>query len=234
MVMAAIETPEIVGLVAAFVSIFLAAFAIFQATIFFRWSDQASKETTGAARDIAASVEKLEKLFDTFYRDTFGLVKDQFTDYREIWRSSPTREQVEKMAEGSLEQLKQEMRAEIERITVETAGEPKDVETLRAELQDLLDRTIDKTRNVDIEVQVVALKPLIKKRIEEMEARGISELKWGEFAEPFPSGGGIRKALWKAFKELGEAGEVEYTMHPEPGPNQATPGANKVVRFNFN
>lgn len=233
MLTATIATAEVFGLVAATASIVLAAVAITQAAVFFRWSDKASKETTQASRDIAASVSKLEKLFDTFYRDTFSLVKDQFTDYREGSRSGPSREEIEKTAEENLDRLKLEMKEEIARITARDSGKEKSAETIQAELQGLIDRTIDRSRNVDIEAQVVALKPIVVKRVEEMEARGKSEMTWSDFAEPFKSGHGVRRALWSAFKELAAAGEIEYTMEPEPGPNQKTPGADKIVRFNF-
>lgn len=233
MVTGSIATAEVFGIVAATASIVLAGVAIAQATVFYRWSDKASKETSKASSDIAASVAKLEKLFDTFYRDTFTLVKDQFTDYREISRAGPTREEIEQQADENLAHLKEEMKEEIARITGSGAGKAKSVEALQAELQSLIDRTIDKSRTVDFEAQVAVLKPIVLKRVEEMEARGKSEMKWSEFREPFKAGGGVRRAVWSAFKELAAEGEFEYSMEPEPDPSQQTPGAEKTLRFNF-
>lgn len=77
----------IIGFVATIASLVLAIGAIWLSVIFYKMSNEASKETTKAAKDIQASVERLEKIFDKLYSDTFSMMKDTVTDMRQhIWK----------------------------------------------------------------------------------------------------------------------------------------------------
>jgi len=77
---------DIIAFIASIASLILAVVAIWLSVFFFRLSDEASKATTGAAKGIAASVDRLEKLFDKLYSDTFSMMKDTVTDMRNhIW-----------------------------------------------------------------------------------------------------------------------------------------------------
>jgi len=111
--------------------------------------------------------------------------------------------------------------------------DPPDAEQLDAELRKLIKEKVDTSGNTSLDALVAAVKPLIKMRSDYMHATGGGETTWGEFAEPFPSGGGTRRAIFSAIKELRDEGIVDYRMDPEPGPNQQTPGADRRVRFNF-
>lgn len=70
------STFDIISFIASIASLILAVGAIWLSVVFFRMSDAASKATTEAAKDIAASVERLEKLFDKLYSDTFSMMRD--------------------------------------------------------------------------------------------------------------------------------------------------------------
>lgn len=74
------------------------------------------------------------------------------------------------------------------------------------------------------------VKPALLKRIAELRDGGQTTLTWPELVEPFPSGGGVRIALQEAFRELRSSGEIQCTMEPEPGPNQAL-GPDKTIRL---
>jgi len=77
----------IVGFIATIASLVLAVGAIWLSFVFYKMSNEASKETTKAAKDIQASVERLEKIFDKLYSDTFSMMKDTVTDMRQhIWK----------------------------------------------------------------------------------------------------------------------------------------------------
>lgn len=77
----------IVGFIATIASLVLAIGAIWLSFVFYKMSNDASKETTKAAKDIQSSVERLEKIFDKLYSDTFSMMKDTVTDMRHhIWR----------------------------------------------------------------------------------------------------------------------------------------------------
>lgn len=77
----------IVGFIATIASLVLAIGAIWLSFVFYKMSNDASKETTKAAKDIQSSVERLEKIFDKLYSDTFSMMKDTVTDMRHhIWK----------------------------------------------------------------------------------------------------------------------------------------------------
>jgi hypothetical protein len=111
--------------------------------------------------------------------------------------------------------------------------DPPDAEKLDAELRKLIKETVDTSGNTKFDALVVAVKPLMKMRFDYMHVTGENEMTWGEFAEPFPSGGGARRAIFSAIKELRDEGVVDYTMDPEPGAGQQTPGGDRLIRLNF-
>ncbi|PLM42491.1 hypothetical protein, partial [Klebsiella pneumoniae] len=80
----------IIGFIATIASLVLAIGAIWLSFIFYQMSNEASKETTKAAKDIQASVERLEKIFDKLYSDTFSMMRETVTDMRHhIWKKPP-------------------------------------------------------------------------------------------------------------------------------------------------
>ncbi|MBE7565368.1 hypothetical protein HER14_02820 [Acidithiobacillus thiooxidans] len=82
---------DIISFIASIASLILAIGAILLSVVFFKMSDAASKATTEAAKGIAASVERLENLFDKLYTDTFSMMRDTVTDMRKhIWNNPHT------------------------------------------------------------------------------------------------------------------------------------------------
>lgn len=80
--------------------------------------------------------------------------------------------------------------------------------------------------------KVALIKPLVRIRVEDLKARNKETVKWPQFIEPFPSGGGVHNALTQAFKEMRANDEIKCTVSPEPKPNQGF-GAGKDIRFDF-
>jgi len=74
------------------------------------------------------------------------------------------------------------------------------------------------------------LKPYVLKRVAELREEGKTTFKWPQIVSAFPSGGGVRNALPKAFRDLRENGDISCTVDPEPGPNQGF-GGGKVIRL---
>ena len=86
---------ELFSLISSIASLILAIGAIWLSIVFFKMSDAASKATTEAAKGIGASVERLEKLFDKLYSDTFSMMRDTVSDMRKhIW-NNPNEEKLE-------------------------------------------------------------------------------------------------------------------------------------------
>ena len=90
-----ISAIEIFSLISSIASLILAIVAIWLSIVFFKMSDAASKATTEAAKGIGASVDRLEKLFDKLYSDTFSMMRDTVSDMRKhIW-NNPSEEKTE-------------------------------------------------------------------------------------------------------------------------------------------
>jgi len=110
---------EVAALIASFVSVGLGIMAIWLSVTFYKMSSQLSKSTRESAKGIGASVERLEKLFDKLYSDTFSMMKDTVSDMRKhIWpevtgTDKNITEETEEIAEEKLDTLKKEMGVEI-------------------------------------------------------------------------------------------------------------------------
>ncbi len=110
--------------------------------------------------------------------------------------------------------------------------DPPNAERLNAELRTLI-RQIDTSGNTAFDDLVAQVKPLMKMRVDAMRAGHMANMTWGEFTEPFPSGGGSRRAIYSAVKQLRDEGEIDYAMDPEPASGEKTPGPNRAMRLNF-
>ena len=78
---------DVISLISSIASLVLAVVAIWLSIVFYKLSAAASESTTDAAKGIASSVERLEKLFDKLYSDTFSMMRETVTDMRKhIWR----------------------------------------------------------------------------------------------------------------------------------------------------
>lgn len=99
------------------------------------------------------------------------------------------------------------------------------------ELHELMDSTVAEVKTAsDMDEKVTLIKPLLRKRLEDLRERGQKTLTWPELIEPFPSGGGVRNALTQAFRDFRQTGEISCTVEPEPGPNEGF-GSGKVIHL---
>jgi hypothetical protein len=237
---AAINTVEAIGLVSSMVSIALAVFAIWQAMVFYRWSDTASKEAAYSARDMRASVVRIEKLFDTFYSDTFGLMKDTYADFRKhTWPTQAKtdggkemRDAAERVASEKIEGLKQELRKDIEKLSARGESTEEVVESMRRDVTNLIDRAIDESRQVNQEAEADVIRPAVEKRITELKRRGQSRIEAFKFARPFLEDEQLEPAFEELYK-LRDEGEASFTINPEPDTSWPIPTARAEIRFEF-
>lgn len=230
MLFAALEAPEIASLIAAIVSISLAVFAIWQAKTFYEWSDVARKEASDSASGIQSSVERIEKIFDTFYKDNFGLMRQTL---EKQWSDSPETEgEAERVADEKVAALKEELRTEIDELTQRGASTHEALTGVRRDLGSLLDRAVDQSRQLDMDAQRETLRPIVASRINEMREQGTNVILWPEFAKPFPRGGGLLKSAYAEFRQLRDDGEVKFSLEPEPPPEKDLPG-KVTIHFDF-
>lgn len=135
----------IIGFIATIASLVLAVGAIWLSFIFYKMSNEASKETTKAAKDIQASVERLEKIFDKLYSDTFSMMRDTVTDMRQhIWKKPHTGSSDDIINnEEKINNLKNSISQEIICIIDEKLKSNGDNETKIKELEDKIKKALE-------------------------------------------------------------------------------------------
>lgn len=73
-----IDIFDVLSLLSASASIILAVIAIILSILFYRWSEQSNKDSHRLSIEIEYNTKKIETLFDRFYSDTFGLMKNNY------------------------------------------------------------------------------------------------------------------------------------------------------------
>ena len=156
---------ELLALVASIASLILAVGAIWLSIVFYKMSDSASKVTTKAASDIDASVQKLEKLFDKLYSDTFSMVKDTVSDMRKhIWSGEDSinqkgdnknniLEEAERKAEEKVQNIKSVFDTKLTEILRKQEIADNKVSGLSNELESLLENAIQTSSMVESEAR---------------------------------------------------------------------------------
>ena len=133
---------ELISLIASIASLILAIGAIWLSIVFFRMSNEASKATTEAAKGIDASVQRLEKLFDKLYSDTFSMMKDTVTDMRKhIW-NKPELENKEVS-----EELREEIKNQVLSALNDQSSSGVDKEEIAKKLESAFEEILVKARN---------------------------------------------------------------------------------------
>lgn len=149
---------QLASFVASGASVILAILAIWLSVVFFRMSNQASQNTNDAAKGIASSVERLEKLFDTLYSDTFSMMRDTVSDMRKhVWPSTEdgsarmiASDEVEHRADQKIAALKETLDAQINEVL---QRQQTDTNSLRNDMEALMDRAINSSRKAEIEAR---------------------------------------------------------------------------------
>lgn len=148
---AAMSGIELISLVASIASLILAVGAIWLSIVFFRMSTQASQATTEAAKGIDASVQRLEKLFDKLYSDTFSMMKDTVTDMRKhIW-SKPSSDRSE-ISESVKKEIDRQIQTVLQEANIADEGKQKEIqEKFEKAFSEVLIKSRDKKRAIKTE-----------------------------------------------------------------------------------
>ena len=171
---------EVVGIVAGVVSVLLAGVAIWLAVSFYKLSTANTREVEQAAKGIGASVDRLEKLFDRLYADTFSMMRETVTDMRKhVWpeQTAPdeqveaAREEERQRADKRVEELKTELSQELSDVMERVGATDAEMGALRAELQPLVERAVTESRMVDVEAREETLREQIRRMYQVVRRR---------------------------------------------------------------
>lgn len=175
---------ELVAFIASIASLILAVGAIWLSIVFFRMSNEASKATTEAAKGIDASVQRLEKLFDKLYSDTFSMMKETVSDMRKhIWNvedesvsSEEERnkilEEADRKADEKVSEIKSALDKQLNEILARQEVADGKVSGIGKELESLLENAIQTSRMVESEAREETIKNHILSEIRKARRRG--------------------------------------------------------------
>lgn len=175
---------ELVAFIASIASLILAIGAIWLSIVFFRMSNEASKATTEAAKGIDASVQRLEKLFDKLYSDTFSMMKETVSDMRKhIWNvddesvsSEEERnkilEEADKKADEKVSEIKSALDKQLNEILARQKIADGKVSGIGKELESLLENAIQTSRMVESEAREETIRNHILSEIRKFRRKG--------------------------------------------------------------
>lgn len=157
---------DTISLAASIASLVLSVLAIWLAIVFYRMTRGMAERSDGDARAIAASVMKLEKLFDRLYGDAFSMVKDTVLDMRRhIWPAvedgSSARTETQEQADVKAKALKEDFYAQIRSVL----QQPSSNEAKLIELGPAVDKVITESREVDAEARAARLGEWLARQI---------------------------------------------------------------------
>ncbi len=152
---------EVISFATSIASLVLAIVAIALSIIFYQMSSQLSESTKEAAKDIGASVEKLEKLFDRLYADTFSMMKDTVSDMRKhAWGEAASEtpnileeaeKEAEKQANAKFDEIRSGVIRQIEEVLKKQEKTDLSIEAIKAQVKSAVDTGMKAARNLDQE-----------------------------------------------------------------------------------
>lgn len=153
---------DVVTLIAALASIIIAMIAIWLSIVFFKMSSANSEVIKESSKDIGSNVNKLEKLFEKLYADTFSMMRDTYSDMRKhIWpedtKDENTYNEIVEKTDKRFNELRNEFMETVEGqlrvLSTKQSMTEEVVSELRTNLSRLLDEAISSSRKVVAEVQ---------------------------------------------------------------------------------
>lgn len=166
---------EISSIIASCTSVILAIVAIVLSIIFFRMSLGFSESAKEASKSISACVERVEKLFDKLYADTFSMMKETYSDMRKhMWPEESTNtdkitEEAEIKAEEKISSLKSEMDKELLKMFQKQKITDTKLSSTRDEMRHLLDKAISSSRRLEIEAREETVRDQIRRLIKRLQ-----------------------------------------------------------------
>jgi uncharacterized protein with von Willebrand factor type A (vWA) domain len=169
---------ELISLVASIASLVLAVIAIWLSVIFYRMSTELSESTKEAAKGIGASVERLEKLFDKLYADTFSMMRDTVSDMRKhIWpedtqAETTIRQEAENRADEKIKVLTEDVQTQLSDMLKRQRVTDERLSSMTHELGHLVETAISRSRRAEIEAREETIRDHIERAIRTLRRRG--------------------------------------------------------------
>jgi hypothetical protein len=151
-----VSNVDLVNLIAAVASLVLSVVAIWLAFAFYRMSVRQADKAEVASAAISSSVDRLEKLFELMYADTFSMMKDTVTDMRgQLWKyTQPEAAQNAEAAAGQaaderIKELETQLLTEISAVSARLGVTSADLQRFRQEVSPVLSDALQESRHVE-------------------------------------------------------------------------------------
>lgn len=170
-------TIDIISFIASVASLIVAVGAIWLSVVFYKMSVAASNATTEAAKGIGASVERLEKLFDKLYSDTFSMMRDTVSDMRKhMWPTDATEadktiEEAEKKADEKINEMKKGVEIQLSEMLEKQKMSDDRMASIRSEMRHLIDRAIVGSRQAETEAREETIREHILRHLRILRRR---------------------------------------------------------------
>jgi len=167
-----VTSTELIGLAASIASLVLAVVAIGLSIVFFVLATKAAQQTGEAAKEISSGVERLEGLFNLFYRDTFTMMRDTFSDFRKhAWPGPPEPEETAE-AEAKANEQFSALQADVSTKMQEMLHNQGIADKRIGELTQLVEGSMQESREIEARSRTDVLQSAIRA---ELRAAGGSE-----------------------------------------------------------
>lgn len=167
---------EAFTIASAAVSIVLGAFAIWLSIVFYRMSVASSNRIQDTSNELSSNVNRLEKLFEHLYSDTFSIMRDTYSDMRKhVWPEVTGVEevkQIEARTDSKITNIRTELLKQIDTIAARTGGTG--VKQLQDQLSPLVDEAISRSRNAETEAREETLRDFVINQVRSAREDGIS------------------------------------------------------------
>jgi hypothetical protein len=168
---------EVISLIASLISVIIGLLAIWLSIQFYVMSNKSSEAMKNASKEISSSVNRLEKLFDRFYSDTFSVMKETYSDMRRhIWPEQQlsdegTENEIENKSDPEVDKIKDEVNKELSRII---KNKQEENEAKIRELSSLLNKAMSKSRNALIKTQEKTVRNYLLYLLRNMEEQSLN------------------------------------------------------------
>jgi hypothetical protein len=147
-------------LFSAALSTVLAIVALWLSLYFYRRSVEQARLSETSANQIAASVDRLEKLFSSLYADTFSMMRETVTDMRQhIWSRGDLRlvdsnsilAQADQAATSKMEEARRDLMSQISLISKLSGVAEDEVDNILTELTPAIDKALGESSEAGAE-----------------------------------------------------------------------------------
>jgi hypothetical protein len=163
---------DVINLVSAALSTVLSIVALWLALYLYRMSNDQFNRAQQSATDMAATVAKLEDLFNRLYDDTFSMMRDTLTDMRaHIWPASGSHtglgdvlEQAERTAKDRMKEARSELLSQIATSSKQAGITESSVSSILDDLGPVVDRALDESSEAGAvrSAKIAFISPLLR------------------------------------------------------------------------